>query len=357
MERGKGKTNESTSVFDWKVTMRRFAVFTFTSLIGLALLLAGCGTSEDAYVTPTPQNNSPVDVIGTMAMADLNAKVTQQAVGIIYTGTAQVMQVTLNAQSTQAAMAVTEQYRNDAVATDAQARQDAAATQSRMDADAAALQAKLDAQATESQMRIDAQAKQSADATATWDALTMTALPTHAVLTQQAAMVEQTKSASDAQLAVLNVEQQTEKNTPEWIIPYLGLLVAVIVGAVYIIRQSRSKTIMNPETGVIEAVIIDNVQSFKPQLMTKPMMLLKPGAEHVDPKEQSDVTRRAQIAEALRAMPTQQPTPNAVGMMNGLLGDPAPRFQVLDERDAPPAQLLDAEAKKSLEQDWKESDE
>ena len=325
----------------------------------MSLLLLGCGTNYDApQLTPTSPN--PAEIALTMMANEMNAKATQQMIGIQFTATAQVIEATRNVESTQAAISITEQARRDAQATDQQGRQDAQATEQRRRDDAATEQARKDAQSTAEQGRLDAINTQSAQATATWDAMTKTAVYPHATLTAIAVNQEMILATNDVEKSNLEVERQTTSNWFQAMTPYFSVIFILALVGVVLIRKSRVNEIANKETGVVEGVVIDNKKIAKPQLMTRPLLMLEDGKEEaVDPKEQSEVTRRAQGVEAFRVMPTQAPTPMAAGMMNNLFGgEPsAPRFQVLDANEIPPAKLLDEDALKKLDRDWREPDE
>jgi hypothetical protein len=323
-------------------------------LLAVLFFTMGCASSVDTLPTATPGADGVIDVAGTMAMAQMNANAAQQAVGISYTATSQVIMVTVTAQAREDGLATAEQQRRDAaataakeqawaVATDQQHRQDVAATQARIDADATAQQA-------ERNMIGTATAQQQTF----YNNMTMAVQPTHAIWTQQAVVVAQALATNEVALSNLEVEQQSQKNTPEWVIPLLIAIAATVAGVFYLVRHSFVREIRNPETGVVEAVIFNNSQVVKPALVTGPVLTVGKVISLpllADP----EVMRREQLVQALHAMPTQAPTPMAQGLMQGVFGGaPTSRFEILAENDAPPAKLVDAHALSSMEQDWKE---
>jgi hypothetical protein len=321
--------------------MKRTIILFIWVILTVGLAAIGCA--------PTPEPQNPAEIGMTMAAQAMDAQATKMRIDIQYTATAQIIAATQNVQNTQAAAAVTEQYRMDAIATDQQNRRDAAATAQRIRDDAATQQARLDTEATAEQGRRDAEATaeqgrvdtintQSADATATWVPMTLTAAPTSDWLTQQNAMLELEEKQNNVDLSDLEVEQQQEKNTLEWLIPFLISLALTALISVVAVRRSRVREVRNDETGVIEALILDNAEVLRPQLMPGPVLNLSGGSatapQVTDKETQNEVTRRAQAIEALRAMPTQAPNANAALMANNVFG----------EARKPVVEIVDAEA-------------
>lgn len=303
--------------------MKRTIVF----FVLMPTMLMGCAT-------PTP-NVNPAEIAMTMAAQKMDAEATKMRIDIQYTATAQVVEATRNVESTQAAMAVTEQFRQDAVATDQQFRRDAASTEQRKQDDAAATaqrqredaateQARRDMEATAEQDRQNVIGTGTAQMQAIWNAATLQVQPTHDLWTQQAVVVDQALATNIVELSNLNVKQQSDKNTLEWLIPFLialGISTALILTMV---RKSRTKEIRNEETGTVEGVVLDNHTWIRPQLLTGPVLELRGTASVpllADAETQNEVTRRAQGIEALRAMPTQSPTGNATLMANSVFGE------------------------------------
>lgn len=297
-------------------------------LLVLALLLVvlvGCAT-------PTP-NVNPAEIAMTMAAQKMDAEATKMRIDIQYTATAQVIEATRSVEGTQAAVAVTEQFRQDAAATDQQFRRDAASTEQRRRNDAAATeqrirddeatqQARRDTEATVEQDRQNVIGTGTAQMQATWNAATLQVQPTHDLWTQQAVVMEQALATNKVELSNLNVKQQSDKNTLEWFIPFLLAIGFSSTVILVMIRRSRTKEIVNQETGKVEVVVLDSHTWIRPQLLTGPVLDLRGKTPSVpmlaDAETQNEVTRRAQAVEALQAMPTQAPTANAAGMMNSV---------------------------------------
>lgn len=322
--------------------MKRSIIFTTLCIPLLLMLIAGCSSGGEMYGTPTPI--SPGEVMLTMAAQSVNAQATEMAVNIQFTATQQIKDATATQQQSYALATGTQQARMDAQATDQQARRDAAATQARIDAEATAEQNKRDAAATAEQMRIDALGTQSANATATWVVMTMTAMPPHATMTQLAMEQSVEIGQDEVELSGLKVKRQQQSNTLQALAPYTLAIGVFAMAALIMVRRSRVREVRNPETGGVELLIFDNQRGVQPNLLTGPVVEIEKGNVAVpllaDPAEQAEVTRREQAIRALQAMPSNPPT-NAVMMSNGVFGETRkPTVEVLEPGQAS-RQILD----------------
>ncbi len=73
------------------------------------------------------------------------------------------------------------------------------------------------------------------------------------------------------------------------------------------------------------------------------------------PAEQSKVTERAQMIKALAVMPAQTSN-SAAGAFNTYFSSSREKpYDIIDAEQLPPAGLLDPQALKSIENDWKEA--
>lgn len=326
-------------------------------LLLIVLWLTACGATVETKATPT--NISPVEIAGTMMQFQLASQATQNAVNVQMTGTAQVLGATATSQAISTEVANTQQARLDVQATAEQARFDAAATQQRMDHDAATQQARKDAESTAEQGRIDAVNTQSANATATWVPMTLTAMPPHATLTAIAVNNDIVVAEQDVELSALELKKARDTNVLQWLIPTLIAITATGAGLLWVIRQSRGRSFEDGD-GKIRGVIVDD-QWITPNLLPAPVLNLRDGTalQLVAPSEQADVTKRAQAIDAIAAMPSQTTAP-AAEAFNRYFSTPVPaanRFELLGDGAMPPAELLHPETLKAIEADWKESDE
>ncbi len=324
-----------------------------------------------ACSTPAPSTPNPAEVGMTMMADKVNAEATQARLGIIFTTTAQVVGATSTQQAQYFQATGTQQARIDAEstsqqahawaqATSDQARRDVQATQQRIDADATQAQARIDAESTAQQMRLDVQSTFQAAGTSTAFVITQTAIPPANTFTAIANQQSIALANNEVQMSNLAVEQQRQKNTPEWVVPFLIAIVATVAGFVYVIRFSRVREVKDGD-GNIRMVIFDNSRAVAPALlpgpvleMTKESISMPLLAATVD--EQSRVTERAQAVEAIKAMP-QSPTASSAGAFNKYFsGDSRDLpFDVIDADDAPPVGLIDGQSLQSLNKDWKEA--
>lgn len=305
-------------------------------LLVLAFFLTACATPA-----PTP---NPAEVGLTMFADRVNAEATQMAVNSVFTATAQVYGLTATVQAAGTQEAVTQQARIDAQAT---------ADQNRADVQATADQRRMDAQAT--QARMDIESTQQAQATANAFAMTQAVAPTHNYWTQQAVEQQIVIGTNAVELSNLEVKQQQQTNTIDWAIPTLGAIGLTITAVVYVLRHSRTREIKN-ENGDIEMVIFDNAKAIKPALMAKPVLMIEAMTmpDVSSPADQRAVTERAQMIQALAVMPVN--TSNAAaGAFNQYFSQAKEQPYDIVDTDALPAGLVDVEALKSMEGDWKEA--
>lgn len=343
----------------------------------LILLLTACQTPSAAGVTPTATPN-PGEIALQMMQQQMAANATSQVVGLNFTATAQILGSTATAQQLVVEAQWTEQARADAVSTSEQKRTDtqstavqqqkeAQATQSRIDSDARATQSYIDAQATQAradadahQARIDAVATSDSLATATFTSMTLTAIPPHATLTQMAVNNQIVMSTQDVERAALSLQQQRDTNVIQWLLPIIGVSFLLVVAGLYAYNLSRVREIRD-EDGNVQVFIFDNKTATMPALMTGPVLDLKTTTMPLltSAGEQADVTKREQAIRALRAMPVS-PTASGVTAFNDAFSTPPKRddaFEFIEYEDQPPLGLLDSEALKATDHDWKAANE
>lgn len=329
------------------------------------LFLAACGSPTGSTLTPTATPN-PGEIALAMLQQQMSADATSQVVGLHITATAQVLGATATAQQLIVEAARTEQARVDAVSTAEQKRADAQATQARIDADAHATQAFIDAQATQAradadarQARIDAVATSDFLSTATFTAMTLTAIPPHATLTQMAVNNQIVIATQEVERSALSLKQARDTNVIQWMIPTLLAIGIFFAAAIYFYNQSQVRVEKNGD-GDVDVIIFKNQKAFRPDLFATPLLDLKTSRMPLltDSATQADVTRREQAIRALAAMPVH-PTASGAGAFNDAFSVARPRedaFEIVDGEELPPANLLDAEALKATEKDWKEGE-
>jgi hypothetical protein len=328
----------------------------FVLALFIFLLTACSGEATYSYGTPTSTPN-PGEIALNMIQQQMAAESTQQIVELQFTATAMVLGATATAQQGVVYAEQTVQARVDAEATAAQARKSAEATaqQERVNAEATSQQARMDIAAT--QQRMDMESTQSAQATAVWDAITMTAMPPAATMTQIAYAQSIALANNEIEKSNLEVEKARQTNTVDWVIKYSVVLMAAIVGALFVIRYSRTREVRN-EDGDVQVLVLDNNTVISPKLLAGPVLEVDSMTmpELINKDEQREVTKRAQTIDALKAIPSE-PSKNAMPLFADVFGTHKKEepFEIIEGETMPPAGLLDAEALKSLEKDWKEA--
>lgn len=327
-------------------------------LLLLTIFLTSC------MATPAPTPN-PAEVVMTMLADKVKAEATQAAVNQVFTATQQIIAVTATQQARIDAMATSGQERMDAEATAEQTRRDAIATdqQGRLDGIATA-----NAQGTQSFIGTSTAGAQ----TAIWDAITVQAIPTNAAatefwngqtMTMAPTSIQYTATAignistvqgNDVQFSNLKVKQQGEKNTIEWVWPIAlgGILVCGLFAYAW---NSSKHRVITDEDGDVQ-LVIENKQVIRPQLMAKPLLLLIDNKmpDLATPEEQSQVTKMAQIADIVEAMPAS-PSTDGMAMLNQFMQPNSDPFEIVEDAEQLPAGMVDGDTLQALNKDWKEA--
>jgi len=151
--------------------------------------------------------------------------------------------------------------------------------------------------------------------------------PTHFAWTQTAVSIDVRISEGQARGVELATERQELKNTADALLPWILVIVSIIVLGNSITKWVKVRPFKRDEFGREQTLYIQNgpiTQVVKPELMSSPVMrLTDEGAVDMpvlsEVKEQSDVTRRAQLVEAIVAMPDAQ-APQAPKMLSAEYG-------------------------------------
>lgn len=319
------------------------------------ILLAACATSAGPTPRPTETPN-PGEIALQMVQQQMAAEATAQVVGLQFTATAQVIGQTATVQAYATQAAITQQARFDAQATSDQALRFAQATQQRIDADATQAQARRDAEATAEQARLNLYATQQAQATTTAFVMTQAVIPTHNLWTQQAVEQQIIMATNEVELSNLAVEQQQQTNILDWAVP-MGIAILLTIGLLaYVWSHAQVREIKNAD-GDVDILIFKNQKAISPKLLPKPVLMLDSGQmpDVTNPQEQSEIVRREQGVRALAVMPVN-PAGHAANAFNSYFAQPEKREQPYEIVDGAsiPAELMDTEAMKSIENDWKE---
>lgn len=310
-----------------------------------AILTACAGEPYAPPMLPTASPTvtpNPGEIALQMIQQQMAAEATSQVVGLQLEATRQVVQATATEHQRVIYAGMTEQARRDAVSTAEQKRADIAATQARLDMVAATEQAREDIRET-----------QIALATATYTSMTETAIPPHATLTQIARVNEIAIQQNEVEQSNLDLKQAQDTNVIEWAVP-LAVVAALLVGfGAHTWYQNQIREVRD-ENGEIATIIYKNKRAVRPDLFAAPVLELEtlnmPAL--AAPQEQSEIVKRAQAIKALSVMPDMPATSAAT--FAPLFGEGRKDAFDIIEGDAAPA-LVDAEAVKALDKDWKES--
>lgn len=325
-------------------------------ILSAFLFLTAC---VPAPSTPMPtETPNPGEIALQMVQQQMAAEATQQVVALQFTATAQVIGQTSTVQAYGTQQAITQQARLDAQATADQARRDAQATQQRIDAEATQRQTRLDAQATADQARLDLQATQQAQASLSAFLMTQVVMPTHQYWTQQAVEQDIKIATNEVELSNLAVQQQQETNTVDWAFPLGAASVLMIALLFYLYKHSQMHDFKNAD-GDTDVIVYKN-RAFRPALMPKPVLMLDDLTmpDMTTPDNQAEIVRRDQAIRALANMPVN-PTGAGAQTFNKFFAQPekpAMPFEIVDAESLP-AGLLDGEALKAIEKDWREANE
>jgi hypothetical protein len=317
----------------------------FAFVLFVAVLIASSLACTDTVpaALPTPSAVSPGDIAGTAIQQFAAAEATQFSVNIRFTATEQVLSATRAAQ-----------VRIDNAAATQQARMDAQATADQMRADIAATQQRKDIEATADQAQIYMANTQSALATSTWEAMTMTALPPHATLTQMAVDNQIVVNKNNVEVSSLDLEKKRDTNRISWQIPLLVSLCILAMFGLWVWRTSRWNTILDGN-GVFKAVGF-NDRIIVPALLTGPVLEMGRTVsvpEVVDAVTQKEVVINNQRIEALRALSEVSPQ-SGYQSFNGYFNEaPRDEFDVING-DALPAGI-DDESVEALDKEWNEA--
>jgi hypothetical protein len=322
----------------------------------LVLILSAC-TASPVTVQATPtQTPNPGEIALNMIQQQMAAEATQQVVGLQFTATAQVIGMTVTSQAISTAEAITQQARIDAQATSDQVRRDAAATQQRIDTVATAEQARQDAIFATGQAILALQSTQSADATATFTSMTLTAIPPHATMTQIALNNQIAINTQEVALAGLELKKAQDTNMLDWLLPRLVLVVITGAGLLFVIRVTRWYVIKNDD-GEIEGFGHDE-KFIVPKLLPGPVLNLRTSTmpQLTNATNQAEIVRNEQKIRALAAIPVS-PTESGKAAFNQFFSgekkdDP---FEIIEGDVLPPADLLDAETLKITEKEWQDA--
>src|SRR3990172_3164736 len=188
-------------------------------------------------------------------------------------------------------------------------------------------------------------------ATANAGAMTAVIQPTSDLLTLQAARIQQTVEAGEAEKVELAVKRQQMKNSLDAYLPWGIILVMGFVFGRGFVEYVKTRAHARDEHGRVPLLQIkaDNGDTVlvKAENMESSVMKVQPDGAVIryapmDKQEQSDINRRAQAVEAIAALPVPY-AQHGPKLLGGEFGKGAPRVNfrsdnalnpVLDEADS-----------------------
>jgi hypothetical protein len=297
--------------------------------------------------TPAPPATQPM-VVGTPTMSFYEFSGTQAA------------QVQNNAMTSQAQQQQYEMQKLQAEQAAEQARQVAQAHSEQMTSQARAtyMQGTANAEGTQVQNTAAAQGTATervfiinSQATANAAAMTAVVQPTSDILTLQAARIQQTVEAGEAEKVELAVQRQQMKNSLDAYLPWAIILVMGYVFGRGFSTWVKTRTHPRDEHGRTQTFTRElsdgGVVIVKPEQMETGIVKLTGDGDVIryapmDKEEQSDINRRSQAVEAIAALPVPY-AQHGAKMLGGEFGKSTPRVTfrsdnalnpVLDEADS-----------------------
>lgn len=198
-----------------------------------------------------------------------------------------------------------------------------------------------------------AQATQGAS-TSTAMAATAAQAPTSAIWTAEAVEREARIQEAEVQNIELARDRQSTKNFADAVLPWTLTIIAMFVIGRSLFEYLKNRVLTRDEHGKMPTLMRQlpdgTLAVTRLDLLASPVAVIKPNGEVIIPEpsdkvEQSDVTRRAQITEAISALPLPYAR-NAPGMMKTEFGNgtSAPSVKIINDARALSPVLEEAEA-------------
>lgn len=335
--------------------MKKQFAFLFLVFVIVAAQMACSFPTSGVTPTPTATPNAG-EIALNMIQQQMAAEATSQIVGLQFTATAEILGATATSQAIGTADAITQQARIDAISTSDQARADAAATQQRIDAVSTAEQQRQDAIFATGQAIIAVQNTQSANGTATFTSMTLTAIPGDATSTQIAIDNQIAIGQKNVEKAELDLQRARDTNILKAYGPWTLVVFLAALAGIVIWRQTRWYVIKNGY-GDIEGIGHDQ-KLINPRYMPGAVLDLKAMnmPQLTDRVTQTEIIRNDQKIRALEAIPVNPSESGRAAFDVFFSGekkeDP---FEIIDGEELPPANLLDVETLKITEKEWQDA--
>lgn len=282
-------------------------------------------TAAAALLTPTPSGDDrTVDIAATMIYDNMAAGMTQQAIEL------QFAQQKAAATATAVSIQATAQRQEELSAQATQGAREAATAHAGEQFATATQQAIfVQGTATQQQMWVEGTAtERSWQITATVDAKFL-AIQLESMATQQAA--DTVRLEGESRQIELAVERQKIKNKADAILPWSLVIAALILAAAMAYTSSKFREAKRNPDGTFNLPMLQdkhgNWKLIKPELLPAAVSSIDVGDGTVsyllpeNEAEQTEITRRAQGVEAIRALPPGREK-QALQIANTVFGDP-----------------------------------
>lgn len=192
---------------------------------------------------------------------------------------------------------------------------------------------------------------QTATANAINAAYTQQSYLSTATMAQAYGVAQATSANAGAQSVVYALERERITNNTRAIVPWLAFIVAIALVSVLAIRASRVRVVQKDAFGAWPGLVVDG-KAMDMDTSTSMRQLLDGSIEF---KQGSPaMTEQAKKVQVVRALPAQGGA--NTDLENIFPTQKEPRFGMLGEGEYPPVELLNPEALKVIEADWKATD-
>lgn len=298
----------------------------------LLFLLTGCATpAAPAVITPTPEPLNPaVDFFVEVQRAEATAKAIEATQVWIYGQLTATAQVKADNATSQAAVSTQQAFAMQSTA-----------THEAFVADQAATQRSFEVTSTSQAIGTATAYPQTATAQSVHATQTQVAWQTTATMDAAYGAAQATAAMGNAQSVELAVEREIVTNMTRAWLPWMGFAVLMALIGVMGIRWSKTRVVQRDAFGASPVLIMDG-KVIAPDLMPGPALLTS--GEGVDVVYgDADVTRRAQAAQIVRALPPSQNNQDLIPMLDISTPRRAPRVEALEDGKMPRVILDDIE--------------
>jgi len=313
----------------------------------LSLSLAACSGSA---VTPTVDELNPaVEFLVEVQRAEATGesiKATQMWIGGQLTATQQVK----DAHATESFAAVTQMaFAAETTATHEAFSAHQASTEQAVAVERVNTQQAWAVTVTAQVRGTETAVPQTATANAINAAYTQQSYQSTATMAQAYGVAQATSANAGAQSVVYALERERITNNTRAIVPWLAFIVAIALVSVLAIRASRVRVVQKDAFGAWPGLVVDGKAM---DMDTSTSMRQLPDGSIEFKQGSTSMTEQTKKVQIVRALPAQSGSKADLESIFPLQREP--RFGLLGEGEYPPAELLNPEALKVIEADWKD---